>query len=51
MLLGIILVLAALGWYAFVGTAPREAVQISVALMWAGLILAAVGGLAYDLLR
>lgn len=48
-MLAIILIIACVGFYAFIGTAPDEAVQIMVFLFWATLI---VGGFAvsfYDI--
>lgn len=38
----IILVLLAVGFYAFIGTAPQEAIQITLALAWGAMLLAAL---------
>ncbi len=40
MLIVILLVLAGVGFYAFIGTAPQEAVQIMLVLFWGFLIIA-----------
>ena len=40
MLIVIILVLAGVGFYAFIGTAPQEAVQIMLVLFWGFIIIA-----------
>lgn len=40
MLIVIILVLAGVGFYAFIGTAPKEAVQLMLILFWGFLIIA-----------
>ena len=40
MLIVIILVLAGIGFYAFIGTAPQEAVQIMLVLFWGFIIIA-----------
>ena len=40
MLAIILLVLLALGFYAFIGTAPQEAVQIMLVLFWGFIIIA-----------
>ena len=38
MLIAILLVLAGVGFYAFVGTAPQEAVKVMLVLFWGFLI-------------
>ncbi len=40
MLIIIIFVLVGIGFYAFIGTAPQEAVQIMLALFWGFIIIA-----------
>ena len=40
MLIVILLVLAGVGFYAFIGTAPQEAVQIMLVLFWGFIIIA-----------
>lgn len=40
MLIVILLVLAGVGFYAFIGTAPQEAVQLMLVLFWGFLIIA-----------
>ena len=40
MLIVILLVLAGVGFYAFIGTAPKEAVQLMLVLFWGFLIIA-----------
>lgn len=40
MLIVILLVLAGVGFYAFIGTAPKEAVQLMLVLFWGFLIVA-----------
>lgn len=40
MLIVILLVLAGVGFYAFIGTAPKEAVQLMLILFWGFLIIA-----------
>lgn len=40
MLIVILLVLVGVGFYAFIGTAPQEAVQIMLVLFWGFLIVA-----------
>lgn len=40
MLIVIILILAGIGFYAFIGTAPQEAVQLMLVLFWAFIIVA-----------
>lgn len=40
MLIVIFLVLAGVGFYAFIGTAPKEAVQLMLFLFWGFLIVA-----------
>ena len=40
MLIVIILVLAGVGFYAFIGAAPQEAVQIMLVLFWGFIIIA-----------
>ena len=40
MLIVILLVLAGVGFYAFIGTAPQEAVQLMLILFWGFLIVA-----------
>ena len=40
MLIVIILVLAGIDFYAFIGTAPKEAVQLMLILFWGFLIIA-----------
>lgn len=51
MLAIIILVAAGIGFYAFIGTAPKEAVQLMLFLFWGLLGLLAVGGIVYELIR
>ena len=51
MLAIIILVAAGIGFYAFIGTAPKEAVQLMLFLFWCLLGLLTVGGIVYDLIR
>ena len=41
-MLAIILALACLGFYAFIGTASKDAVQLALALFWAALIIASI---------
>lgn len=48
MLAIIILVAAGIGFYAFIGTAPKEAVQLMLFLFWG---LLTVGGIVYELIR
>ncbi len=40
MLILILLLLAGVGFYAFIGTAPKEAVQLMLFLFWGFLIIA-----------
>lgn len=40
MFIAILLVLAGIGFYAFIGTAPQEAVQLMLILFWGFLIVA-----------
>ena len=40
MLIVILLVLAGIGFYAFIGTAPKEAVQLMLVLFWGLIIIA-----------
>ena len=40
MLILTILILAGIGFYAFIGTAPQEAVQLMLVLFWAFIIVA-----------
>jgi hypothetical protein len=47
MLIIAILIIAGVGFYAFIGTAPKEAVQIMLVLFW-GLLL--VGGLLAEII-
>ena len=51
MLAIIILVAAGIGFYAFIGTAPKEAVQLMPFLFWGLLGLLTVGGIVYELIR
>ena len=51
MLAIIILVAAGIGFYAFIGTAPKEAVQLMLFLFWCILGLLTVGGIVYELIR
>ena len=51
MLAIIILVAAGIGFYAFIGTAPKEAVQLMLFLFWGLLGLLTVGGIVYELIR
>ena len=50
MLAIIILVAAGIGFYAFIGTAPKEAVQLMLFLFWGLLGLLTVGGIIYELI-
>ncbi len=43
--------LVVIGLYAFIGTAPKEAVQLMLFLFWGLLGLLAVGGIVYELIR
>ena len=47
----IILDAAGIGVYAFIGTAPKEAVQLMLFLFWGLLGLLTVGGIVYELIR
>ena len=47
----IILVAAGIGFYAFIGTAPKEPVQLKLFLFWGLLGLLTVGGIVYELIR
>ena len=40
MIILIILILAGVGFYAFIGTAPKEAVQLMLLLFWGIIIVA-----------
>ncbi len=40
MLILILLLLAGVGFYAFIGTAPKEAVQLMLVLFWGFIIIA-----------
>lgn len=51
MLIVILLVLVGVGFYAFIGTAPKEAVQLMLFLFWGLLGLLTVGGIVYELIR
>ena len=51
MLVIIILVAAGIGFYAFIGTAPKEVVQLMLFLFWGLLGLLAVGGIVYEIIR
>ena len=51
MLAIIILVAAGIGFYAFIGTAPKDAVQLMLFLFWGLLGLLTVGGIVYELIR
>lgn len=42
MAFGIIVALAALAFYAFIGTAKTEAVQLGLALFWVALIILSI---------
>ena len=44
-------VAAGIGFYAFIGTAPKEAVQLMLFLFWGLLGLLTVGGIVYELIR
>lgn len=48
---GLLLLLAYVGFLAFVGAAPAEAVQITLALVWAVMLGYPVVWLAVELLR
>lgn len=50
MLAVIILVAAGIGFYAFIGTAPKEAVQLMLFLFWGLLGLLAVGCIVCELI-
>ena len=50
MLAIIILVAAGIGFYAFIGAAPKEAVQLMLFLFWCLLGLLTVGGIVYGLI-
>ena len=50
MLAIIILVAAGIGFYAFIGTAPKDAVQLMLFLFWGLLGLLTVGGIVYELI-
>ena len=50
MLIVVLLVLAGIGFYAFIGTAPKEAVQLMLFLFWGLLGLLTVGGIVYELI-
>ena len=41
-MLVIILALACLGFYAFIGTASKDVVQLGLALFWVALIIASI---------
>lgn len=40
MFIAILLVLAGIGFYAFIGTAPQESVKVMLVLFWGFLIIA-----------
>lgn len=47
MLIILVLIVAGIGFYAFIGTAPKEAVQIMLVLFW-GLLI--VGGFLAEII-
>ena len=51
MLIVIFLVLAGIGFYAFIGTAPKEAVQLMLFLFWVFLALVSVFGIVRTIIR
>lgn len=50
MLVAIILVVAAIAFYAFIGTAPEDATKLMVALLWAFIALCTFGALLYEVI-
>ena len=51
MLIIAFLILAGIGFYAFVGTAPKEAVQLMLFLFWGVMALGTIGGVIYEFTR
>ncbi len=47
----VLLVLIGVGFYAFIGTASKQATEMFLAAMWALTIIFGVGSTLYELLR
>lgn len=50
MLFIVFLVLAGIGFYAFIGTAPQEATQLMTFLLWGLIALGTFGALIYEII-